>query len=194
LLRTRRAGRRLGNVNVWAKEVLFEQGAPLTERAHVQGSGIQVSALKVRVRWPEYPSREREVLMDIGSGFTISVGPTTQAEVELVVPDEQKFTGVVPPDLRNLRTATYVVASCWAVQAPIGDLGSFGKRSTCAISPDPTSSSVGRSPTVPIRADLQRHARAGFGANNPRFGSRTTWRPSRRADLVSALISARRPR
>jgi hypothetical protein len=108
------------NVNVWAKEALFENGQPVPQQASVQGNAIQVSALKVRVRWPEFPSREREILMDIGSGFTISVGPTTQAEVELMVPDEQKLTTIVPVGLQNLRASTYVVASCWAVQAPIG--------------------------------------------------------------------------
>lgn len=122
LLRTR-PGRGVvwWNINVWAKERLWRQGVDAQpEQQDVQGNGIQVSALKVRLRWPEYPSREREVFMDIGAGFTISVGPTTQVEVELVVPDESRFTGVIPTDFENLRTSTYVVASCWAVQAPIG--------------------------------------------------------------------------
>lgn len=108
------------NVNVWAKEKVTTLLENLPTRESVQGNGIQVSALKVRVRFPEYPSRERDILMDIGSGFTISVGPTTQVEVELVVPDEEKFTGVIPLGLEGLRTSTYVVASTWAVQAPIG--------------------------------------------------------------------------
>lgn len=121
LLRTRPSrGVVWWNVNVWAKEKITTLLEPLPTRESVQGDGIQVSALKVRVKFPEYPSRERDILMDIGAGFTISVGPTTQVEVELVVPDEEKFEGVIPLGLEGLRTSTYVVASAWAVQAPIG--------------------------------------------------------------------------
>lgn len=121
LLRTR-PGRGVvwWNVNVWAKEVISQNGEPLPAQQDVQGNGIQTSALKVLVKWPEYPSRDREVMMDIGSGFTISVGPTTQVEVELMVPDAERYDGVLPDTLTDLRTSTYVVASCWAVQAPIG--------------------------------------------------------------------------
>lgn len=121
LLRTRPSrGVVWWNVNVWAREVISRDDDPLPQQQDVQGNGIQVSALKVRVKFPEYPSRERDILMDIGAGFTISVGPTTQVEVELVVPDPDKFEGLIPDGLQNLRTSTYVVASAWAVQAPIG--------------------------------------------------------------------------
>jgi len=108
------------NVNVWAKEVVTTALQTLPTREAVQGNGVQVSALKVRVGFPEFPSRERDILMDIGSGFTISVGPTTRVSVELMVPDQSKFTGIVPPELVGLRTSTYVVASAWPVPAPIG--------------------------------------------------------------------------
>lgn len=126
------------NVNVWAKEKVTSILEPLPTRESVQGNGIQVSALKVRVKFPEYPSRERDILMDIGSGFTISVGPTTQVEVELVVPDEEKFTGVIPPELAGLRTSTYVVASAWAVQAPIGRPSGRVSQAVYLRSPDQT--------------------------------------------------------
>lgn len=108
------------NCNVWAKEVVSSLDEPPPEQESVQGNGIQVSALKVRVKWAEYPSRERDILMDIGSGFTIAVGPTPVVEVDLMVPDPTKFVGVVPTGLDNLRTSTYVVASAWPVAAPIG--------------------------------------------------------------------------
>lgn len=108
------------NVNVWAKEKITRIGDELPSESSVAGDGVQVSALKVRVSWPEYPSRLRQIVMDVGAGFTISVGPTTQVWVDLLVPDEEKFTGIIPLGLEGLRTSTYVVASCWAVQAPIG--------------------------------------------------------------------------
>lgn len=108
------------NINVWAKEILFSSTETPPSQQAVQGNAIQVSALKVRLNWTEFPSRQREIVVDIGSGLTISVGPTTQVGVELLVPDEEKFSGLIPTGLQNLLTATYVVTSCWAVQAPIG--------------------------------------------------------------------------
>lgn len=122
LLRTRPArGVVWWNVNVWAKERIWREGVdPQPQQQDVQGNGQQVSSLKVRVSWTEFPSRERDIFMDLGAGFTIGVGPTTQVGVELMVPDTSKFTGVIPPEFDNLRVSTYVVASCWAVQAPIG--------------------------------------------------------------------------
>lgn len=143
LLRTRPSrGIVWWNVNVWAKEKITRVGEPLPAEPSVAGDGLQVSALKVRLSWTEFPSRQREILMDIGAGFTISVGPTTQVWVELVVPDEEKFVGVIPPGLEGLRTSTYVVASCWAVQAPIGRPSGRVSRAVFLRDPDQTSQLV----------------------------------------------------
>jgi len=108
------------NVTVWAKEFVRAPGVAAPSQAEIAGGlGSQSSYYKIRIRWSQFPSRDREILIDAGTAFDISAGPTTSVQVDLMAPDPTS-SDPTPPEFAGYRVDAYIVASIWPNAAPIG--------------------------------------------------------------------------
>lgn len=127
------------NVTVFAQELLRTVGQPAPTREEILTDGVPVSVFKVRIRWTEYPGRHRELLIDIGAGVDVFVGPSVRVQVDVMVPVPESAPPVRPdafgPDGRRIQAFTYVVASATCVQAPVGRKAACFTQSTYLSSP-----------------------------------------------------------
>lgn len=123
------------HLTIWAQELIRDSTInPDFSGQSAVRAGRQVSMLKAKVTWVEFPSQPREILIDIGTGIDIFLGPTNQVfSVEIMIPN----TAVAPPlrpgafttsatpaipseDPPKFRIDAWVVASAWCVYGSVG--------------------------------------------------------------------------
>lgn len=122
-------------VTVWAKELVRAPGQPVPSDPQIAGGlGSQASYYKLRVQWNQYPSRLREIIVDIGDGVDLTIGPTTNLYVDLMAPDPASGDPL-PPDFDGFRVDAYVVASAWGTSVPLGH--PTGRFTQALFFPDP---------------------------------------------------------
>lgn len=123
------------HVTIWAQELIrdFTTDPNVNSQSAIR-SARQVSMLKARIIWTEFPSQAREIIVDIGTGIDIFIGPTNQMfAVEIMVPNPASapvvrpapFTTAAPgpgPSVEppRFRLDAWVVASAWCVYGAIG--------------------------------------------------------------------------
>lgn len=114
------------NVNIWAKEILQPSDLPAPTLDEILSRGTQASILKAMVGWVQYPGRLRQIMIDIGTGLDITVGPSTQVCIDVMVPVPDSAPPIRPPEFGDgtaLSFYTYVVASVMCVTGPIPSRG-----------------------------------------------------------------------
>lgn len=122
------------HLTIWAQEIIRDRLVdPDFSGQTAVRAARQVSMLKARVTWTEFPSQAREIIVDIGTGLDIFVGPTNQMfAVEIMVPDPTSAPAVRPgPFTTSAAPApstepprfmldSWVVASAWCVYGSVG--------------------------------------------------------------------------
>lgn len=135
------------NVTVFAQELLRTVGQDAPTKEEILTSGAPASLLKARIRWTEYPGHHRELLVDIGTGVDIFVGPTVRVQVDVMVPIPESAPPIRPPvfgpDGRGVQFFTYVVANATCVQSPVG------RKAACFTQSTYLSEAVGGLPAQP---------------------------------------------
>lgn len=125
------------HLTIWAQEIIraFDINPDFSGQSAVRAAR-QVSMLKARVTWTEFPAIPRQIIIDIGTGIDIFIGPTNQLfSVEIMVPDPtsappvrpEGFTSSAPGNPEDpsvdppiFRFDSYVAASAWCVYGSIG--------------------------------------------------------------------------
>lgn len=123
------------HVTIWAQEIIrnSQVDPDFSGQAAVRAAR-QVSMLKARIIWTEFPSQPREIIVDIGTGIDIFIGPTNQVfAVEIMVPNPASAPVLRPgafttsanqvdpsEDPPKFRLDSWVVASAWCVYGAVG--------------------------------------------------------------------------
>lgn len=79
------------------------------------------SMLKLRLRWPQGNSRVRTVRMDISTGLTVYIPPTTKVQAQVLIPDPASIPAELPASFNpDVSLSTFVVCTAQCVAAPVG--------------------------------------------------------------------------
>ncbi len=122
------------HLTIWGQEIIRDRVEnPQVTPQEIVRSAPQLTMLKAKITWVEFPSIAREIIVDIGTGIDIFIGPTNQVfAVEIMVPDVVSappvrpgaFTSSALPapstDPPRFIADTWVVASAWCVYGAVG--------------------------------------------------------------------------
>lgn len=188
------------HLTIWGQELIRQIGTDpdFSGQVAVRGSQ-QVTMLKARITWTEFPAQRRQIIADIGTGLDIFIGPTNQVfAIEIMVPDVVSapalrpgvFTtdgGDDPSDAPpRFRYDAFLVASAWCVYGSRGSPAGTFTQSAFIVTADDTQNRV--LVDIPDNARTVQVFSSQASGNNPVIWGFETAPPPGSLELVTASL------